>query len=117
MIHRVACVGHLHTSIIELFLRSGADGVLVVSCPPRDCWNREGPKWLDGRLHHGREAELRETLDRRRLRVVYAGEGERRVLLDALKEFRVEVEALDRAQAEDHVEIDVECEPAEAELS
>jgi coenzyme F420-reducing hydrogenase delta subunit/Pyruvate/2-oxoacid:ferredoxin oxidoreductase delta subunit len=116
-IHPVACVGHLHTSVIELFLRSGAGGVLVASCPPRDCWNREGPKWLEERLHHGREAELRESLDRRRIDVVHAGEAEGRIVRDALARLRSEVADLDRAQVETEVEIDTECEPAQGETS
>ncbi len=40
----VTCAGNLHTSAIEFLVRSGAGGVLVAACPPRDCWSREGPK-------------------------------------------------------------------------
>jgi ferredoxin/coenzyme F420-reducing hydrogenase delta subunit len=116
-VYGVTCVGHLHTSVVEYLLRAGVGGVLIASCPPRDCWNREGPKWLEQRLHHGREAELRESIDRRRLGVVYAGEGERRVVLRALGELRDAVGALDRAQAESRIELELECEPKPAEAS
>ena len=66
----VACAGSLHTSVIETCLRRGAPGVMVLSCPVRDCRFREGPKWLGQRLFHGREAELHERVDR--ARVAYA---------------------------------------------
>lgn len=105
----VICIGNLHTSVVEFLLRAGSGGVLIASCPPRDCWSREGPRWLEERLYHGREAELRESVDRRRIRVVYAGEGERRVVLGALAEFRRDVAELDNTVGEDGIEIDTEC--------
>ena len=43
-VYPVDCAGSLHTSVIELLVRSGSAGVLVLACPPRDCWNREGPR-------------------------------------------------------------------------
>jgi len=88
----------------------GAPGVLVVSCPPRDCWSREGPVWLEQRLHHDREAELRPRVDKRRVRVVHAGEGERGVARAALLAFRDELRALGAAVREDAVDVDRECE-------
>ena len=47
----IDCAGNLHTSVIEMLLRGGAGGVLVLACPDRDCWNREGPRWLGARVH------------------------------------------------------------------
>jgi coenzyme F420-reducing hydrogenase delta subunit len=109
-IFSVICIGNLHTSVIEFLLRAGTGGVLIASCPPRDCWSREGPRWLEERVYHGREAELRDSVDRRRIRIVYAGEGERRVVLSALAEFRRDVAELDNVVGEDGIEIDTECE-------
>jgi len=108
----VDCVGSLHTSLIEFLVRSGVGGVLVASCPPRDCWSREGPHWLDERLHHNREAELKPRVDRRRVKVVYAAYGERGVLRSALVRYREEVAALGEAVAEQHVDIDTDCDYA-----
>ena len=110
-VYPTICAGNVHTSVIELLLRSGAGGVLVASCPPRDCCGREGPKWLEERIHRGREAELRETLDRRRLRIVYAGEGERGLVMRELAQLRVEIKALADADKEESVEIETVCEP------
>ncbi|HEX7023970.1 MAG TPA: cytochrome b N-terminal domain-containing protein, partial [Gemmatimonadales bacterium] len=69
-IHRVPCVGNLHSSVVELFIRRGAPGVLVCGCPPRDCVGREGPKWLRERLFNDREAELQPRVDRRRVGII-----------------------------------------------
>jgi len=107
----VRCIGHLHTSVVEYLLRSGVGGVLIASCPPRDCWSREGPRWLDERLYAGREAELRESLDRRRIEVVHAAEGERRVMRGAVALLRERVIALGAAERESEIEIEAECEP------
>lgn len=111
------CAGNVHTSVIELLLRAGAGGVLVAACPPRDCRGREGPRWLEQRVHHGREAELRESLDRRRLRIVYAGPAEGPVLVRELVAFRRSLAALPRGPAEASPEIDTECESAGGALS
>ena len=62
LVYPVGCVGNVHTSVIEFLLRGGAHGVLIASCPPRDCQGREGTRWLEARIHEGREAELREGL-------------------------------------------------------
>lgn len=94
----VPCAGSLHTSVIERFVNAGVGGVLVVSCNPGDCWNREGVRWLDERIHHDREAELKARVDRRRVLVGHAGAGEPHRVAALLEEFRsdlakVEVEA------------------------
>ncbi|MEK6609306.1 MAG: cytochrome b N-terminal domain-containing protein [Gemmatimonadota bacterium] len=111
-VYAVECAGNLHSSVVEYLVRSGAGGVLVVSCPPRDCWNREGPKWLEARLYHDREAELQPRVDRRRVRLLYAAEGERDAVLAELREFRVVVEILDAAPREREIDLVALCEPS-----
>jgi ferredoxin len=107
----VRCIGHLHTSVIEYLLRSGVGGVLVASCPPRDCWSREGPRWLEARLYAGREAELRESIDRRRIEVLYAAEAQGREVRAGVARLRERVGALESLERESRIEIDTECEP------
>lgn len=63
----IECAGSVHTSVIEQLLRRGVGGVMVLSCIPRGCSFREGPTWLEQRLFAGREAELPERVDRRRV--------------------------------------------------
>ena len=106
----VDCAGNLHTSIIELFVRGGAGGVLVVACPPRDCWNREGPRWLLDRMYNDREAELQARVDRRRVRVTYANAGETTEVLQALGAFVADTRTLGIARAEPGA-VGAECEP------
>jgi len=110
----ITCAGNLHTSVIELMIRAGVGGVLVVSCPPRDCWNREGPKWLEQRVYHDREAELQQRVDRRRVRLARAGAAERAVVADALHGLREEVARLGAADREADAELQRECDTEEA---
>jgi coenzyme F420-reducing hydrogenase delta subunit len=105
----VTCSGNLHTSTVEFLVRSGAAGVLIVSCPPRDCWNREGPLWLEQRLYHDREAELKPRVDRRRIRLVFAAEQERSVVGAALAAFRADVAPLDAVAAEASPDVEQDC--------
>lgn len=92
--HRVTCAGNLHTSVIERLIRNGCGGVMILACPPRDCWNREGPRWLIERLYHDREAELQARVPRARVRVAYANACERGPALRALRAFTADVAAL-----------------------
>jgi ferredoxin len=115
-VHEVDCAGNLHTSVIELLVRGGAAGVLVIACPPRDCWNREGPRWLSERVYHDREAELQPRVDRRRVRVASANASESAQAVASLRDFMASTALLDRPQAE-AAEIDMVCEPVPAEES
>lgn len=81
------CSGAVHTSVIEQVLRLGAKGVFIVSCPSRNCLNREGPKWLFERVYNDREAELPRRVDRTRIALINAASGERRLVLRALDAF------------------------------
>ena len=113
-LYPVDCAGNLHTSVIEYAVRGGAGGVLILACPPRDCWNREGPRWLTERIYQEREAELQSRVDRQRIRVAHAGAGESRVALAALRQFQDVVRALDAPVAEAQIDLDAICEPAQA---
>lgn len=112
-LHPVTCVGNLHTSTVELLLRGGADGVVIAGCPPRDCLGREGPKWLEQRLYHDREAELQPRVDRRRIRTITLAPGALGEALEAYDRFAAELSALraESALAELDAELDLVCEP------
>jgi ferredoxin len=114
VVYPVDCAGNLHTSVVELMLRGGAGGVVVLPCPPRDCRNREGPRWMAARMYQGREAELQARVDRRRILIASAGAGEPEVAAAAVRALRAAVEALDRPEAEARPEPDTTCEPAPA---
>jgi ferredoxin len=116
-VFRVSCTGSLHTSVIEYLVRAGAGGVLVAACPPRDCWNREGVTWLEQRVHNGREAELKPRVDRRRVRIVYASEGESLRLAAELRAYREELAVFERTPGEEDIVIDVLCEVPETSVA
>jgi len=114
-LYRVPCAGNLHTSVIEYAIRAGAGGVLVLACPPRDCLNREGPRWLNERVYHDREAELQARVDRRRVAIGHAGLGDRSAARETIAEFRDRIQALEAIAAEPEVVLDTECEPVPVE--
>ncbi len=111
----VGCAGNLHTSVIEYLVRAGAAGVLVASCPPRDCWSREGPKWLEQRIWFDREAELKARVDRGRVRVVHAARAEHGVLADALATFRADLARAEPAPVETDIDLIAACETEDAQ--
>ncbi|MEK6688646.1 MAG: hydrogenase iron-sulfur subunit, partial [Gemmatimonadota bacterium] len=111
-VYPIDCVGNLHTSVIEFLVRGGAGGVLVLGCPPRDCWNREGPRWLEARLHHGREAELQDRVDRRRVHMVSAGAREPGLAVAEFTRFQAAVDGLMPPEAEPDLQLEAVCEAA-----
>lgn len=107
----VPCTGNLHTSIVEQWLRAGAGGVLVMACPPRDCWNREGPVWAAERLFRDREAELNRRVDKRRVWLAYASRREHSEGDRALERFRAALTALESEEPDEDTVPIRECDP------
>ena len=97
----VECVGMLHSSTVEVLLRGGAGGVLVVGCAEHDGRTREGVTWAQQRLFEGRKADLKERVDKSRVRLVQASLGEGVALHDAARLFAAEIEALAATPTED----------------
>ncbi len=110
LLYPVSCAGSVHSSLVEYLIRAGAGGVLIVACPPRDCWNREGAKWLEQRLYHEREAELQARVDRQRIRLVHAGSAELGSVMRALREFRLVLTALRVSDTETELDLIRMCE-------
>lgn len=115
-VRTVSCVGNLHSSVVELLIRDGAPGVIVFGCPPRDCVNREGPKWLVERLFNDREAELQERVDRRRVRVGTLAPGDLAQSLAAYDAFASDIDTLRAPVQEDEVQLDLVCDPEPVEV-
>jgi ferredoxin/coenzyme F420-reducing hydrogenase delta subunit len=97
----IGCAGNLHTSVIELLLRSGAGGVLVLACPQRDCWHREGARWVVERVLHGREAELQARVNRARVCLANVNGRDRAGAVALLRRFAADVNLLDRPAVDD----------------
>jgi coenzyme F420-reducing hydrogenase delta subunit len=107
----VPCVGSVHTSLIEILLREGAAGVMVCGCPPRDCVNREGPKWLHERVFNKREAELQPRVDRRRVCLATFAPGDLAGSLAVFGAFALRIALLDRPGRDAEAMLEAECDP------
>jgi ferredoxin len=110
-IHSVQCVGNLHSSVLELYIRRGAPGVWVAGCPPRDCLGREGPKWLHERLFNDREAELQPRVDRRRVGTATLAPGDLAGAVAAFEAFARGLANLGAPEPAVDLDIDTICEP------
>ena len=114
-VHLVSCVGNLHSSVIELFIRGGAAGVMAFGCPPRDCVGREGPKWLNERLFNDREAELQPRVDRNRVRTGTIAPGDLAGTIAAWTQFGRKLAALAPPASGPDLDLEVECVPVPME--
>lgn len=125
----VECVGNLHTSVIDLALRAGAEGVFVLACPPRSAPCREGGKWLHERVYNDREAELPPRVDKRRVAIAGLSQGEWPQIAAAIEQLRETVRGLPpqaaprsaslnaaHAAALPEFDVEPECEPEEKEV-
>jgi ferredoxin len=114
-IHTASCVGNLHSSVVELYIRQGAPGVLICGCPPRDCVGREGPKWLRERLYHDREAELQPRVDRRRVALATLAPGDLAGTMAAFDAFARVVGELGVPEPDADLSIEALCDPVPVE--
>ncbi|RME06604.1 MAG: hydrogenase iron-sulfur subunit, partial [Anaerolineae bacterium] len=55
----LTCAGMLNPDLIGAALDGGAESVKVIGCPPEDCLNREGNRWLQERIERKRLPRLR----------------------------------------------------------
>jgi len=108
------CSGSVHTSVVELFLRRGVRGVVLLTCPPRSCQFREGPKWLAARLFEGREAALLDRVDRRRVQLLSPSPAELAGALSRIDAFETRLGSL-TVQPEMHPDIDRICDLSASE--
>lgn len=114
-LYPTGCSGSVHTSVVELLLRRGVGGVFLLSCPPRNCYFREGPKWLEARLEHGRDAALHPRVDRRRVAWASLAASESAAIREALLAFQRQISGL-APNADEQPELELVCaapEPAE----
>jgi len=82
------CTGMLPPSFIEYALRHGATGVVVAGCRQGGCEFRLGNRWMEERLQGVRKPQLRGSVPRDRLRVVWADRGDEKLLHVALRALR-----------------------------
>ena len=83
------CVAMAPPSLIDFILSHGlADGIAVVGCPERACFNRFGIDWTEQRFAGRRDPYLRARVPRERLAVIWAGQSETARLARRLEAFR-----------------------------
>ena len=109
-LYPTGCSGSVHTSVVELLIRRGVGGVFVLSCPPRNCFFREGPKWLAARLENGRDAALHPRVDRRRVAFASLSATESPAIRAALADFQQRIAGL-VPTAEEQPDLELVCEP------
>lgn len=117
VVYPVSCTGNVHSSVVEVTLRKGASGVILYSCPPRDCRGREGPKWMEERLYHDREAELQARVDKRRVATATMVIGDASATLAALSDFQARLQALAPPVPHQDGEPEPMCESADADTA
>src|SRR5690606_29695386 len=83
----VECAGSVHLTSVRAFLKRGALGVVIMSCSPRDCQYRHGPRWLSARLDESRHPGLPQDADRERVLMLQHPEGELDEARDELARF------------------------------
>jgi coenzyme F420-reducing hydrogenase delta subunit len=112
-IYPLHCAAAVHTSVMEYLLRKGVGGLYLLACPGRDCAFRFGPRWLSERIYNNREAELRDRVERHRVRIGNFGRSEMAAAVDAIRAFQREIEAAaGRVVAEAQVDLNELCEPS-----
>ena len=118
-LYLTGCSGSVHTSVVELLIRRGVGGVFLLSCPPRNCSFREGPKWLEARLHHDRDAALHARVDRRRVALASFSATEHSAIRAALIAFHrsIALIAAIAPTAEEQSELELICATAEVPVA
>jgi ferredoxin/coenzyme F420-reducing hydrogenase delta subunit len=93
-VYLTGCAGSVHTSMMEMMLKNGVGGIFIAACQPNDCSFREGPTWLESRIHAGREADLKSRVDRRRVHIGNYGTGRQAELLADVASFSASLDSI-----------------------
>jgi ferredoxin/coenzyme F420-reducing hydrogenase delta subunit len=87
------CAGQLPPSFVEYALRDGAAGVVVAACREGGCEFRFGERWTAERLAGAREPHLRNSVERERVELVFAGNGDESALQRGVDSLRQRIAA------------------------
>ncbi|MEO5363569.1 MAG: hydrogenase iron-sulfur subunit [Magnetococcus sp. DMHC-8] len=85
------CTGMIHPAFLDYALRKGAAGVVVTGCREGDCYYRLGNQLVEERLAGQREPHLSKRVDRERILVAWAGQGDEAELQQQLDAFRLTI--------------------------
>ena len=82
----VECCGTVHSDVIETLLTRAA-GVFLLGCPARNCVNRDGLVLISERIYNKRVPFLAREIERRRIAIDSAGDGEVENVIEYLDQF------------------------------
>ncbi|MFV1997616.1 MAG: hydrogenase iron-sulfur subunit [Acidiferrobacterales bacterium] len=90
------CIGMLPPSFVDYALQEGnADGVLITGCAGGDCYFRHGNTWMEQRIHGQREPYLRARVARERIMIFWAGQPQKKELLQKIQDLRNSLKRFD----------------------
>jgi len=92
---RLPCAGMVKPSWLELALKKGASGALVVACNPGSCHHRTGACVLEERWNGARRPMLPSRCDRSRLRLFMSHRAAQADLIKEIEGFLAELGELD----------------------
>ncbi len=98
-VQQVACTGTIGPGRLLKELESGADGVLVVTCPPGNCHHVSGNDRAVRRVTWTRKLLEEAGLDSERLHLVQLGIGNGRAFAAAAGEMTARISALGRGRS------------------
>ncbi len=116
-IHLVTCSGNVHTSVVEYLIRCGFKGVMIFTCPKRNCFNREGPLRLHQRVFEGHESALKDQVDRNRIKIVEIDLFDSQKVRDTYEQFVFELNQKNNLKGEAEVKLDLDCQKIPDSLS
>ncbi len=88
---RVMCLGRLHTGLILKAFELGADGVLLLGCPPGECHYQFGNQRAEELFQETRAIARLLGIGDERLKLDWVGAGEGNAFVQKVTEFYREV--------------------------
>lgn len=92
---RVTCLGRLHLGILLRAFELGADGVLLMGCPPRDCHHGHGSVQASGLVQEARKVLGLLGADPERIEFVEVPLGGSEVFVERVEAFMNRIKRLE----------------------
>jgi coenzyme F420-reducing hydrogenase delta subunit len=84
---KVMCLGRLHPGIILKAFEKGADGVLLLGCPPGECHYEFGNQRAEEMVNEARDMVRLLGYGQERLKLEWVAAGEGQALADQVRSF------------------------------
>lgn len=93
-IQTLPCAGRIDPLHLFKALEQGADGVLVVACPPGNCHHLEGRERASRRLDYARKLLAEAGMESERLQLAQLGIGQGQTFADLAARTTIQIERL-----------------------